>query len=67
MFFLLNILFAFSIRILEGMFGSPGLLGMIYSLSVFIPSLAVAIRRLHDTGRSGWWLFISLVHRPISY
>jgi uncharacterized membrane protein YhaH (DUF805 family) len=37
-----------------------GILG-IYSLGVFIPSLAVGVRRLHDTGRSGWWLLISLV------
>lgn len=33
----------------------------IYGLAVLIPSLAVGIRRLHDTGRSGWWLLISLV------
>lgn len=37
-----------------------GILG-IYSLGVFIPSLAVGVRRLHDTGRSGWWLLIGLV------
>lgn len=37
-----------------------GLLGL-YSLAVFIPSLAVSVRRLHDTNRSGWWLLISLV------
>ncbi|PAU94643.1 hypothetical protein CK503_06690 [Aliifodinibius salipaludis] len=37
-----------------------GILGL-YSLAVFIPSLAVGVRRLHDTGRSGWWLLISLV------
>ncbi len=29
---------------------------MIYGLVVFIPSLAVAVRRLHDTNRSGWWI-----------
>lgn len=28
----------------------------IYSLAVAIPALAVTVRRLHDTGRSGWWL-----------
>ena len=28
----------------------------IYCLAVFIPSLAVAVRRLHDTNRSGWWV-----------
>ena len=37
-----------------------GILG-IYSLGVFIPSLAVGVRRLHDTGRSGWWLLIGIV------
>jgi uncharacterized membrane protein YhaH (DUF805 family) len=33
----------------------------LYTLAVFIPSIAVLVRRLHDTGRSGWWFFISLV------
>ncbi len=37
-----------------------GLLG-IYCLATLIPSLAVGIRRLHDTGKSGWWLLISFV------
>ena len=30
-------------------------------LALIIPSIAVIVRRLHDTGRSGWWYFISLV------
>ncbi|MFA6918656.1 MAG: DUF805 domain-containing protein [Patescibacteria group bacterium] len=38
-----------------------GILSGLYSLAVLLPSLAVAIRRLHDTGRTGWWLFISLI------
>lgn len=33
----------------------------IYALAVLLPSIAVAIRRLHDTGRTGWWLLIGLV------
>jgi len=33
----------------------------IYGLATLIPSLAVQVRRLHDTGRSGWWWFICLV------
>lgn len=37
-----------------------GLLGL-YGLAVFIPSLAVSVRRLHDTNRSGWWLLVGLV------
>jgi uncharacterized membrane protein YhaH (DUF805 family) len=38
-----------------------GLLSGLYSLAVLIPSLAVTVRRLHDTDRSGWWLLIGLV------
>ncbi|MFJ8753747.1 DUF805 domain-containing protein [Streptomyces sp. NPDC102441] len=33
----------------------------IYLVAVFIPSLAVAVRRLHDTSRTGWWLLIALI------
>lgn len=38
-----------------------GLLSLIYSLSVLIPSVAVGVRRLHDLDRSGWWLLIMLI------
>ena len=38
-----------------------GLLTAIYELAVFIPSLAVAVRRLHDTDRRGWWLLLLLI------
>jgi uncharacterized membrane protein YhaH (DUF805 family) len=33
----------------------------IYSLAVLVPSIAVGVRRLHDTDRSGWWILIGLV------
>ncbi|RPK94342.1 MULTISPECIES: DUF805 domain-containing protein [Streptomyces] len=33
----------------------------LYLAAVIVPSLAVMVRRLHDTGRSGWWFFISFV------
>ena len=36
------------------------LLGL-FDFAILIPSLAVTVRRLHDTGRSGWWWFIQLV------
>jgi uncharacterized membrane protein YhaH (DUF805 family) len=41
--------------------GGTGLLGLLYSLAVLLPSIGVSIRRLHDTGRSGWWLLIALI------
>ncbi len=31
------------------------------ALATLLPSLAVAVRRLHDTGRSGWWVLIGLI------
>lgn len=39
--------------------GQP--LQLLMLLVVFLPSLAVSVRRLHDGGRSGWWIFIQLV------
>lgn len=41
-------------------FGYPMLSGL-FALASFLPSLAVGVRRLHDTGRSGWWLLIGLI------
>lgn len=38
-----------------------GVLGIIFTLATLIPSIAVGVRRLHDTDRSGWWLLIALV------
>ncbi|HEV7147700.1 MAG TPA: DUF805 domain-containing protein [Pedococcus sp.] len=33
----------------------------IVALALFVPTLAVSVRRLHDTGRSGWWVLVDLV------
>jgi len=38
-----------------------GILSGLYGLAVLIPTIAVAVRRLHDTNRSGWWLLIGLI------
>jgi uncharacterized membrane protein YhaH (DUF805 family) len=38
-----------------------GMFGMLYGLAVLVPGIAVSIRRLHDTDRSGWWLLLALV------
>ena len=43
-------------------FGSDtGLFYVLVVLGLFIPSLSVAIRRLHDTSRSGWWFLLTLI------
>ena len=35
--------------------------GSLYSLAILVPGLAVSIRRLHDIGKSGWWLLINII------
>jgi uncharacterized membrane protein YhaH (DUF805 family) len=61
MFFLFNILVAIGLGIVEALIGTVGLIGGLYALAVLIPGIAVTIRRLHDTSRSGWWILIVLV------
>jgi len=34
---------------------------LVFCLALLVPSIAVAIRRLHDTNRSGWWLLLGFV------
>lgn len=38
-----------------------GILHFVVALGLLVPSIAIAIRRLHDTGKSGWWLLIVLI------
>ncbi|MCA1935912.1 MAG: DUF805 domain-containing protein [Asticcacaulis sp.] len=45
----------------NGSFGIFSTLQLLISLGLFLPSLALSFRRLHDTNRSAWWLLISLV------
>ncbi len=66
MFTLFNLIASFVLGFIDGMLGlttSSGLgpLGGLYTLAVLVPSIAVSIRRLHDTGRSGWWLLLVFV------
>lgn len=67
MFTLFNAIFYVTLSVLDALLGlvnydNPfGILAPIYSLAVMLPGIAVGIRRLHDTGRSAWWLAISLV------
>ena len=61
MFLLVNTIISFFIGIIGGVAGIQEILGSLYTLAVIIPGTAVAIRRLHDTGRSGWWQFLVIV------
>lgn len=60
-FVLFNFLVGILAYIVGAIFKQGPLLNGLYSLAVFLPSLAVLVRRLHDTGRSGWWWFIVFI------
>jgi uncharacterized membrane protein YhaH (DUF805 family) len=68
MFVLFNIIFTVIAVILDNVFGltvSPeipyGVFYFLYTIAVLIPGLAVLVRRLHDIGKGGGWIFISCV------
>jgi uncharacterized membrane protein YhaH (DUF805 family) len=60
-YFLANFIISVVLNILIAVSSIFGVLTLIYGLAVLIPGLAVAVRRLHDTDRSGWWLLIGLI------
>ena len=72
MFVLFNFIASVVLSIIDSLFGFggydpttgiyySGILSTIYALAVLIPSLAVGARRLHDTGRTGWWQLLLLL------
>jgi uncharacterized membrane protein YhaH (DUF805 family) len=61
MFFLFNSIFAAVLYLLGGLWSGFSVLYILYTLAVFIPGLAVLVRRLHDIGKSGGWFFIVFV------
>ncbi|EGT4256091.1 DUF805 domain-containing protein [Citrobacter amalonaticus] len=62
MFVLINMIICAVLNVIQSVIGmETPYISIIYSLGVLLPSIAVAIRRLHDTDRSGWWVLLSLI------
>ena len=66
MFVFINSLISIFCLLLDNMFGTTWAIGygpiyIGYGLAVFVPSLSVAIRRLHDVGKSGWYYLLVLI------
>ena len=65
-YFLANLIISVVLNIIDAALGwgsgyYGGILTGIYGLAVLLPGLAVGIRRLHDTDKSGWWLLLALI------
>ncbi len=61
MFTLFNVIAVAILMLLGVLLRINSALVMVYDVAIILPSLAVQFRRLHDTGRSGWWMFMALV------
>ncbi len=56
--FIIDIAFKLSFSIL---FYSIGVTSFLYTLITIIPGLAISVRRMHDIGKSGWFLFLPII------
>ena len=60
-FALFNLLVNLAAQLVDNSFNTTPLFELLVTLGLFVPALAVGVRRLHDIGRSGWWLLIGLI------
>lgn len=67
MFELFSTIFMVAAIILDNVLGtkakddSGGLIYLLFALATLLPRFAVTVRRLHDIGKSGWWILINLI------
>ena len=61
MFVLFNFIIAVVLGLVSSLLGGRGVLQNLYGLAVLVPTIAVSVRRLHDTGRSGKWFLLALI------
>jgi len=67
MFALINTIISIVAMVLDNVLGTTtedkrsGLFSGLFALATLLPSVAVYVRRLHDVGKSGWWMFIGLI------
>ncbi|HED35793.1 MAG TPA: DUF805 domain-containing protein [Gammaproteobacteria bacterium] len=60
MYILIYILIYIALIVIDGLIGIP-LLSLLFLLACTIPFISITTRRLHDTGRSGWWQLIAMI------
>jgi uncharacterized membrane protein YhaH (DUF805 family) len=60
-FYLFNILILIAALLVDLALGTSGIIYGLVGLGLLLPNLAVAARRLHDSGHSAWWLLIGIL------
>ena len=66
-FYLISLVISLALAFLDHQMGTfnpemgGGLLGGVYGIFIFLPSLSLTVRRIHDTSHSGYWAFILLI------
>ncbi|WP_158962261.1 DUF805 domain-containing protein [Myroides fluvii] len=59
-FVLFNCIISFVLGFVSGLVFESGILGNIYALAVLVPTIAVAVRRMHDVNKNGWYCLIPI-------
>jgi uncharacterized membrane protein YhaH (DUF805 family) len=65
-FYLATVVVGLGVDVIDRIAGVFGIIGGVYNLCLLVPSVAVTVRRLHDTDRSGRWLFAFVVPLTIA-
>ncbi len=60
-FCLFNFIVIVALGIIEVLINAEDILTSIFAIAIFLPGLALSVRRLHDIGKSGWWYLICLI------
>ena len=64
MFVLINFVIGFVLSFVTGLIDPKGglsIVGTIFQLATLLPSIAVGVRRMHDTNRPGWWIIVPIM------
>ncbi len=64
MFTLINFVIGFVLSFITGIIDPKGglsIVGTLFQLAVLLPSIAVGVRRMHDTDRPGWWIIVPIL------
>lgn len=60
-FYLFSVVVGIITLIIDAVLGLPEVLYTIWALLMILPSISVGVRRIHDSGHSGWWIIVPVV------